>query len=248
MSKVHIGTMGWSYDFWVGKLYSPEAKADEYLTEYARRFNSVEVDSTFYRIPSGTTVRKWFTQTPSEFVFSLKFPRLITHIKMLQDCQPQTDAFIHHLSGLDGKLGPLLLQFPSTFGKAHLSALEEFLASLPHTHRIAVEVRNKSLLNDDLYSLLRQNGVALAWVDSPFMPKLEEATADFAYIRWEGDRQKVNGLLGKTEFDRAADVEAWAGKIKRLLNNSVEVYGYFSKYYSGYPPTDAAQLLLLLRA
>jgi len=247
MGKVRVGTMGWSYDFWVGNLYSKEAKADEYLAEYARHFDSVEADSTFYRIPSEATVKKWFDQTPSEFIFSMKFPRIITHIKMLKDCQPETDAFIRHISGLNGKLGPLLLQFPYTFGKSQASSLGEFLANLPQKHRIAVEVRNKALLNYDFYSLLRQNEVALAWVDSPFMPKLEVTTADFSYIRWEGDRRKVNGLLGKTEIDRARDIEAWAGRIRLLLDDSMEVYGYFSKYYSGYPPNDASQLLRLLQ-
>jgi uncharacterized protein YecE (DUF72 family) len=247
MGKVHVGTMGWSYDFWVGNLYPPEAKADEYLTEYARRFDSVEVDSTFYRIPSETTVRKWFDQTPSEFVFSLKFPRVITHIKMLKDCQSETDAFFRHISRLGSKLGPLLLQFSYAFGKNHAPFLEEFLANLPQKNRVAVEVRNKGLLNDDFYSLLRRREAALAWVDSPFMPKLEVITADFAYIRWEGDRRKVNGLLGKVETDRAGGIEMWAGKIRRLLDDSMEVYGYFSKYYSGYPPADAGQLLALMQ-
>jgi uncharacterized protein YecE (DUF72 family) len=247
MGKVHVGTMGWSYDFWVGNLYSKEAKTDEYLTEYAQHFDSVEVDSTFYRIPSEATVRKWFDQTPSGFIFSLKFPRVITHIKMLKDCQPETEAFFRHISRLGSKLGPLLLQFSYAFGKNHVSSLEEFLANLPQKHRIAVEVRNKGLLNDEFYSLLRRREVALAWVDSPFMPKLEVITADFAYIRWEGDRRKVNGLLGKVETDRVGDIEAWAGKVRRLLDDSMEVYGYFSKYYSGYPPTDAGQLLGLMQ-
>jgi uncharacterized protein YecE (DUF72 family) len=239
--------MGWSYDFWVGNLYPSQTHASDYLAEYAKHFDSVEVDNTFYRIPSEATVKKWFDQTPSSFVFSLKFPRIITHIKMLKDCERETNVFIKNVSNLNGKLGPLLLQFPPAFGTNQFPLLEDFLASLPQKHLVAVEVRNKKLLSSDFYSLLKRKEVALAWVDSPFMPKADMITSDFLYVRWEGDRRKVNGLLGKVEVDKSGDIQEWASKIRQVLDSSVEVFGYFSKYYSGYPPADAEQLLKLLR-
>ena len=102
------------------------------------------------------------------------------------------------------------------------------------------------MLDDELYSLLRENGVALALVDQPFMPMLQTVTADFTYIRWEGDRRKVKGTLGKVEVDRENDIRVWAEKVKKFLDDSVEVFGYFSKYYSGHPPTDAIHLLKFL--
>ena len=94
MDKIHVGTMGWSYDFWVGNFYPPETDANQYLAEYAKHFDSVEVDNTFYRIPSEATVKRWYDQTPSDFVFSPKFPRIITHVKMLKDCETETTVFI----------------------------------------------------------------------------------------------------------------------------------------------------------
>jgi uncharacterized protein YecE (DUF72 family) len=230
----------------VGNFYSKGLTATEFLAEYSKHFDTVEVDSTFYGIPYESTVIRWKDQTPSDFLFSLKFPKAITHEKMLRDCEEDVRRFIERISLLQGKLGPLLLQFPYGFKPEHLYMLNAFLPTLPKGYRFVVEVRNKKLLDDKLYSLLRKNDVALAIVDHPFMPNLDAATTDFAYIRWEGDRRKVKGTLGKVEVDRSNDIVTWAEKIKTFLDNSIEVFGYFSKYYSGYPPSDAKQLLQLL--
>jgi len=238
--------MGWSYNFWMGNFYPKGLTSAEFLTEYSKHFDTVEVDSTFYGIPYESTVLRWKAQTPPDFWFSLKFPRTITHEKMLKDCEQDVEGFIERISLLQGKLGPLLLQFPYGFKPEHLHVLNGLLPNLPKGHRFVVEVRNKKLLDDNLYSLLRNNGVALAIVDHPLMPKLDETTADFAYIRWEGDRRKVKGTVGEIEVERNNDIRAWAEKIKTLLDNSMEVFGYFSKYYSGHPPSDAKQLLQLL--
>jgi uncharacterized protein YecE (DUF72 family) len=109
-----------------------------------------------------------------------------------------------------------------------------------------VEVRNRKLLNDGFYAVLSDNNVALAWVDSPFMPEISEVTSDFVYVRWEGDRRRVNGTLGRVEVDRKAQIKAWADKLKPFLEGETEVFGYFSKYYSGFSPSDAKDLLTML--
>lgn len=250
MDKIHIGTMGWSYDFWKGDLYPEGIKAKEFLSVYARHFDTVEVNNTFYRIPSRKTVENWRDQTPDEFIFSAKFPRKITHIKMLQDCQEEVDVFIDHMSVLGDKdkdkLGPLLLQFPSQFKPESISILKDFLPNLPEGYRYAVEVRNKKWLEEGFYSLLRDHGIALVLMDHPWMPNMDTITADFTYIRWEGDRKKVKGDQGVVEIDRSGDIREWAGKVKGYLDDSVEVYGYFSKYYSGYPPEDVGRLMSFL--
>ena len=246
IEKVHVGTMGWSYRFWSGRLYPKGLKPKEFLTEYAKHFNSVELDNTFYKTPSSSTVKGWKEQTPEGFKFSAKFPRLITHVKRLQNCEKEVDLFISSMSQLQTKLGPLLLQFPSTFGCRQLPSLQSFLLSLPKSCRYAVEVRNKSLLGEKLYSILRESRVAFALTGQLSASLVEETTADFAYVRWQGDRGKVTGTLGKTEVDRAEDMRKWAEKIAVLLNRGLEVFGYFSKYYSGYPPDDAEQFLRLL--
>jgi uncharacterized protein YecE (DUF72 family) len=235
--------MGWSYNFWKMNFYPENLAPKEFLAYYAAQFNTVEVDSTFYRIPRKQSVIEWKEQTPAGFQFSLKFPRIITHIKMLKNCGEEASVFIDRAELLQEKLGPLLLQFPYAFVDDHVPLLRDFLKDLPKQHRYVVEVRNRKLLNDSFYSLLRDNHVALAWVDSPLMPLVNEVTSDFIYLRWEGDRRKVNGTLGKIELDRVASIELWAQRIRQFLYEQTEVFGYFSKYYSGHPPSDVRELL-----
>jgi uncharacterized protein YecE (DUF72 family) len=242
-ANLHVGTMGWSYSFWKGTFYTEDAASQDFLSFYANRFNSVEADSTFYRIPRTETITDWKQQTPDKFYFSLKFPQKITHIKMLQDCQEETRVFLERATLLGDKLGALLLQFPAVFRQQHLPLLRTYLMSLPEGLRYVVEVRNKSLLNDELYALLRENHVALAWVDAAKMPLTDKVTSDFLYIRWEGDRKTVIGTLGKREADRKSQIQQWAEKLKTPLKQGMQVFGYFSKYYSGFPPSDVEELL-----
>ncbi|MGD0978009.1 MAG: DUF72 domain-containing protein [Candidatus Bathyarchaeia archaeon] len=243
IEKLHIGTMGWSYGFWVSHFYPEGLKPPAFLAEYAKHFDTVELDNTFYRIPSTSATKTWREQTPEGFLFSAKFPRVITHVKMLRNCEREVDIFISRMSQLQDKLGPLLLQFPSSFGAKHFPDLREFLSTLPKGYRYAVEVRNKDWAGEKLDSLLRENGVVQVSVGQPVF----EATAGFVYIRWEGDRSKVSGTLGKVEVDRTEDIGKVAAGVRNFLDQNLEVFGYFSKYYSGYPPSDAEQLLNLLQ-
>jgi uncharacterized protein YecE (DUF72 family) len=207
MDNIHIGTMGWSYDFWKGDFYPKGTRSEEFLSVYARHFNTVEVNSTFYRIPSSETVEDWRDRTPEGFIFSAKFPRKITHIKKLQDCQEELDIFIDHMSLLGDQLGPLLLQFPPQFRPESINILEDFLPNLPGGYRYAVEVRNTKWLEERFYSLLSDHGIALVLMDHPWMPDMDTITADFTYIRWEGDRKKVKGDQGIFEMDRSGDIK-----------------------------------------
>jgi uncharacterized protein YecE (DUF72 family) len=241
--RLHVGTMGWSYDFWKGNFYPERLASKQFLAYYAKQFGTVEVDSTFYRIPQRQSVTDWKTQTPEGFLFSLKFPKVITHVKMLKNCQEETSVFLGRVELLKEKLGTLLLQFPYAFGTKQVPLLRGFLPTLPKRHRYVVEIRNRKLLNDDFYSVLRDNNVVIAWVDTPFMPQISEVTSDFIYVRWEGDRRRVKGTLGKIEVDRKAQIKAWAEKLKPFLEEQTEIFGYFSKYYSGYSPSDVEELL-----
>jgi len=239
--------MGWSYKFWLDNFYPEGLRPHQFLAEYSKHFDTVEVDSTFYRVPSENTITLWKEQTPTEFLFSLKFPKVVTHDKMLKDCENNVEFFLKRISPLKDKIGTLLLQFPPTFDDKHLTSLGDFLADLPGDYRLSVEVRNRKLLQDTLYSLLRNHNVALVMVEHPFWPKAEILTADFTYIRWEGDRRKVNGALGQVEVDKTANIREWSQKIGKLLDDQIEVFGYYSKFYSGHPPTDAKQLMAILR-
>ena len=133
MQSLYLGTIGWSYSFWRGNFYPNKTLSKDFLAYYATKFNTVEVDSTFYRIPNQQTVANWREQTPDSFSFSLKFPGIITHVKMLKDCQSETELFLERTRMLKGKLGPLVLQFPPSFGTERLSSLVDFLRKLPKT-------------------------------------------------------------------------------------------------------------------
>jgi uncharacterized protein YecE (DUF72 family) len=239
--------MGWSYNFWRGTFYPEDTPSDQFLTEYSKHFDTVEVNNTFYRIPSEATVTKWKQQTPETFLFAAKFHRVVTHLKMLEDVEDEVDRFLKMMSKFEGQLGPLLFQFPNTFGPKHADALSDFLAELPQRYRYAVEISNEKMLSPRLYTMLKKNNVALVIVDDPSLPRNKEITADFLYIRWKGDRRKVKGTTGKTELDRRHGNDSWAETITRVLTNVKEVFGYFSKYYSGNPTFDAKYLIRQLR-
>jgi uncharacterized protein YecE (DUF72 family) len=227
--------MGWSYKFWVGKLYPEGMKPTDYLTEYAKAMNSVEVDATFYRIPSVSTVEAWRDAVPEGFRFAAKFPQTVTHVSGLAYDAERLDVFLRHIEVLGAKLGSLLLQFPP-FLKPVYPALDDLLEKLPKKRLVAAEFRNKRWFTEETFKLLRDHGVALASTNRPGATEVD--TADFSYIRLEGDRKAVNGQRGEVEVKRDSETTEWAEKVNRILESRRDVYAYFSKYYSGYPPAD----------
>jgi uncharacterized protein YecE (DUF72 family) len=130
-AKLHLGTIGLSYSFWKGPFYPSKTASKDYLAYYSTQFSTVEVDSAFYRLPTESTVENWRLQVPEGFVFALKFPRLITHVKALKDCERETAAFLGRAELLGDKLGPLLLQFPPSFTAEHMPTLADYLQKLP---------------------------------------------------------------------------------------------------------------------
>lgn len=246
MKNVHIGTMGWSYSFWKSIFYPKDLNQNQFLKYYSTKLDTVEVNNTFYRIPNPKTILTWKKQTPDNFVFSIKFPRKITHFKMLSDVEDDTNYFLKIIKILDTKLGPLLIQLPSNFPIKKATILTNYLDNLPKTNRYALEIRNKSLLNDELLVNLRKNKIALVWIDHTNRPQIEETTTDFLYIRWQGNRKKVNGSLGKTEVDQIKNIKTWSNKIKQNQKKIKEIFGYFSKFYSGNPTKDSFELNNLL--
>ena len=235
--------MGWSYKFWIGKLYLEGMKPTDYLTEYAKVMNSVEVDATFYRIPSVSTVEAWRDAVPEGFRFAAKFPQTVTHVPGLAYDAERLDVFLRHIEVLGRKLGPLLLQFPP-FLKPTYPALDDLLEKLPKKRLVAAEFRNKRWFTEETYKLLRDHSVALALTNRPRAAEVD--TADFSYIRLEGDRKVVNGQRGEVEVERSADTTEWAEKVKKILESERDVFTYFSKYYSGYPPADVEAMREML--
>ena len=244
MKTAYIGAMGWSYKQWHGKLYPQELKLSEYLQEYSKHFNSVELNNTFYRIPSIKTVENWRKQTPLGFTFAAKFPRSISHSRTIGMDDEKLGVFLRNIGYLQEKLGPLLLQLPPNLQEKR-EELEAFLSKLPDQHRYAVEFRHKTWFIPEVYEVLSRYEVALVIVDPPWLPVTDEITSDFTYIRWQGDRKKVTGERGVVEVDQNDNTKEWGRKIGKLLE-SIDVYGYFSKHYSGYPPQDIEDLMSLV--
>src|ERR1044071_97243 len=167
--SILIATQGWNYPAWVGPFYPPGTRAANFLTTYARLFRGVEVDSTFYAVPDARTVRGWVERTPPDFTFALKMPREVTHDLRLRDAQDRVQEFLDRARELGPRLGPILLQMGPDFTPDELPSLAQFLPSLPHDLRFAVEVRHKGWMDGDvlpnLFDLLAGHSVALALSD-----------------------------------------------------------------------------------
>ena len=245
MGIISLGTMGWSYPFWVGKLYPPKTESKHFLEAYAQYFNTVEVNNTFYRIPRISTVTLWKSQTPAEFQFAVKMPRKITHVQPLQ-INDYANHFFEVISHLGAKLGPILIQFPPKFSNVHLVSLQDFIHQLPQAFRYAMEFRHHTLFSEHVYSLLRDNSIALVLADRPQSSHVDCVTSTFVYVRWEGDRRIITGDSGHVEQDRSQDLTKWARLLRSYRKQDLNIFGYFSKFYSGYPPADIEQLTKFL--
>jgi len=230
--------MGWSYKYW--SIYAG-IKASDYLGVYSEHFNSVEINNTFYRIPRESSLVDWASKVSEDFRFSIKFPRTISHSSGLEPDQGRLEAFLSRIQLMGDKAGPLLIQFPSSLKFDRLEKLSDFIDRLPLVYKYAVEFRHKDWFNDDTYRLLRDNNIAVVNVEHPWQAVTTEQTADFSYIRLEGDRKTVKGESDDVEIDRADKNVEWAQRMAYLREEN-DVYCYISKHYSGYPPTDLMQL------
>jgi uncharacterized protein YecE (DUF72 family) len=247
-SQLFLGTQGWTYPSWVGPFYPPGTPQRAFLPHYATQFKTVELDTTFYAIPRESTIVGWREKTPDGFQFSAKFPQVITHQKVLVDCREETNAFISAMTGLDEKLGPLLLQMPPSFSAGQMDALATFLEGLPTGGiRFALEVRHKSWMAEEtfpqLLDLLRKHGIALCLVQHAWMPALDALTAAFTYVRWLGRREDIpDDDFSRVRINRDVQLDRWASQISDYLRNDVTVYGYFNNHYQGHSPASVRAL------
>jgi len=252
VAELRIGTSAFTAAGWPGSFYPESLKPAEYLSYYAKRFDTVEVDSTFYRAPSAGTVRGWHDKTPPGFLFAAKVPQTITHEKVLRDCDGELKSFLAVMDLLGEKLGPLLFQF-GYFNKTAFKSMEEFLArlrpflaNLPKGYRYAVEIRNKSWLEPRFVETLREHKVALALIDQAWMPRIGEVlarvnpiTADFTYVRWLGDRKGIEERTkswDKTVLDRRADLNEWVIAFRKFVAQNVKIFAFANNHYAGHAP------------
>jgi uncharacterized protein YecE (DUF72 family) len=257
MTDLRIGTSAFTAAGWETAFYPAGLKPVEYLTYYATKFNTVEVDSTFYRAPSVATVNGWERKTPPGFVLAAKVPQTITHEKILQDCYDDLKHFLETMDLMGDKLGPLLFQFgyfnKSAFkgGGDFMARLEPFLKKLPKGYKFAVEIRNKNWLSASFFDLLRAHGVAYALIDQAWMPRVSEIferfdpiTADFTYVRLLGDRKGIDQqtkIWDKVIVDRSKELMSWVNVCQRTVRRGVSTYVYVNNHYAGFAPATVEQ-------
>ncbi|MBW3628347.1 MAG: DUF72 domain-containing protein [Gemmatimonadetes bacterium] len=249
--RVRLGTMGWNYAAWVGPLYPSGTPSREMLKLYARAFDTVEVDSTWYAVPAANTVRGWLDRTPDHFVFSLKMPREITHDRRLHGSDSVLADFIDRARELGPRLGPVLIQLGPDFSTDERPALERFLTLLPADVRFAVEFRQPGWICEETHELLTAHRVALAISDGRFIPRdwslalVRRPTTDFHYLRWLGDTRELTDH-SHLQIDRTADLQEWASAIRAVPGEAFSIYGYYNNHYSGHSPATAHAMLKLL--
>lgn len=245
--RLRFGTQGWNYPGWIGPFYPHGTRPVDFLRTFTRAFDAVEIDSTFYAIPPASTVRGWAARTPPEFTFTCKLPQEITHECRFTDATDVLLAFTERMRELGPRLGPILIQCGPDFSPAESDALEAFLPALPADLRFAIEFRQASWIRRGTIALLKRHGVALAlsdgrWISRDWLLKLcEQPTADFAYLRWMGpDRAIVD--YSRLQFDRSAELDAWAQMIPVLQGQVRELFGFVNNHFAGHGPASVRML------
>jgi uncharacterized protein YecE (DUF72 family) len=228
-SELLLGTSGWDYPEWVGKVYPPRGVTDR-LRYYAALFPIVEVNSTFYRLPPPSVAASWARRTPASFRFAAKFPQAITHDLRLVGTDEELRRFLAVLRPLRdaGKFAAALLQLPPSL-PFEPATVRAFYGSIPRDLPVAVEFRERSWLVPESYALLREFGLAHVVLDGPHLPSVLEVTAPFAYIRWHG---RGDPLWYDYTYS-AAELAEWLPRVRALAEKASVVYGFFNNHFRG---------------
>ncbi len=227
-----VGTSGWHYPHWKGVFYPENMPTSRWLQHYAEIFDTVEINNSFYKLPSLKTFASWKEQVPEGFLFTVKANRFITHVKRLKDCGQPVQRMLDNAAGLDDKLGPILFQLPPRF-KAKGEVFEEFLRLLPQGGRYVFEFRDESWFSEFVYSILREYGCALCIASSPIFDEVRKITTSFSFLRFHGG----SILYGSNYSDE--ELEEWADFASGLLRENIDVYAYFNNDAYGYAVQNA---------
>jgi uncharacterized protein YecE (DUF72 family) len=240
---VHVGTSGWSYDHWDGVLYPPGTPPRDRLAHYVRRFDTVELNASFYRWPRQASFVSWRRRLPPGFVLSVKAPRGLTHARKLYAPEAWVPRLTSAWHELGERRGVLLVQLPPTQARDD-ARLAFFLGLLPPWLRVAVEFRHDSWLHDDVFSLLERHGAAYVVMSGARLPCVLRATAPFVYVRLHGpDREHL--YAGSYP---EADLSWWADRVAEWAGQGRDVYAYFNNDGYGHAVRDAEGLRAQLAA
>jgi uncharacterized protein YecE (DUF72 family) len=256
-THIHIGSCAWTYDDWRGSFYPADLPKSRWLAWYARVFNGVEIDSTFYSSPPASTVARWLSEAPAHFRFTCKAPKTITHQLRLRDCETPLADFLEKMQPLHGHIGAVLLQLPPGFApERDATALRDFVLALPHGWKFAVEFRHADWHQPRFVKLLEDHGVCWVWSDTTSVADQDQApfgflpeTADFLYVRLMGDLKTKYGPGGKRVFQykerlwsRAAAIESWAVRLHKQAEHVKAIHILCSNHYEGFAPVTCREL------
>jgi uncharacterized protein YecE (DUF72 family) len=231
-NSLHIGTSGWSYEHWKGPFYPEKISGDEMLPAYADQFSTVEINATFYRLPSAKTVKHWKQAVPDDFIFAVKASRYITHQKKLNDPKESTKKFFDRLSLLGNKLGPVLFQLPPNWHKDE-QRLSTFLDVLPKAYQYVFEFRDPSWFDQTIINQLKQKNASFCIYDLEGNESPMCITANFIYVRLHGPGARYQGSYGDKLLKK------WIKRFNQWADNGKQIYCYFNNDYEARAPLNA---------
>ena len=231
----YIGTSGWHYEHWRNRFYPEQLTKAKWLEFYATHFATVELNNSFYHLPSETAFANWRDSSPANFIFAVKVSRFITHIKRLKNTEEAVDKFITRAKILDQKLGPLLYQLPPNMHRND-DLLESFLSTLPQGMKHVFEFRHQSWLEEKVFDILHKYNMGLCVFDMPSISCPLVATADFAYVRFHGS----TGLYFSCYSDE--ELADWAKRLADLAPNLKALYIYFNNDAEAFAVRNALTL------
>ena len=239
--RIHIGTSGWSYKHWSDPVFYPrKLKVRQWLSYYCRHFDSVEINTTFYRLPNRKAFEQWYQETPPHFIFTVKGSQFITHRKKLADPKPHTSRFLSQVAILGEKLGVVLFQLPPywKFNPVRLGVFLDYLRcqTIIPVLRVALEIRHLSWYCEECFTILRQFGIALVYADWPTLSVESPGTANFIFIRHHGP-----GDLYASSYSNA-ELKKDACRIRSWMVEGKDVYVYFNNDANGFAVKNALEL------
>ena len=239
-AKIHIGTSGWHYKHWKGPFYLADLSPAKMLSWYVERFDTVEINSSFYRLPAESALESWCRLTPANFCFAVKASRYITHNRKLKDPENGVERFLTLIDKLGQRLGPILFQLPPAW-RVNVERLDEFLSRLPQGHRYAFEFRNPTWNVAPVYEILDRHKAAYCIYELAGFLSPIQITTDFTYVRLHGPGSKYQGNYC------AQTLRRWADRIERWRNQLRHIFVYFDNDQAGFAPNNASQLIKQVR-
>ncbi len=240
---IRIGCSGWSYDHWIGILYPFGAEKKDYFNIYSKKFDTVEINSTFYRLPFPSFVAGWVKKAPKNFVYAVKVNKKVSHVKKLKGTGEDLSKFLSAIKPLkeNGLLGPLLIQLPPSL-KLNVKLLENFLSSLETgKYRYVLEFRHRSWFTHETYTCLEKYNVGFCIISCPRLPEEIRVTSNFSYIRFHGKHSWYNYNYTDVELRK------WAEKIGEISETGArDIYIYFNNDFNGYAVKNAEKLKEIL--